>query len=322
MKDKDKPRIPGDKKKKHGDFSKFIKKKEKPSKPSKSHKTAKLIDKKFREEEGGRFPRRPQTDGEKPTREPQKRRRSKKTTDYLTDGGLIRLNKYIANSGVCSRRDADKLIASGAVTVNGEVVTELGTKVKATDKVQIGDQTLVSETLRYVLLNKPKDYLTTTDDPRERKTVMMLIDKACKERIYPVGRLDRNTTGLLLFTNDGEMAKKLTHPKHRVKKTYHVHLDQPVSKNDMLKIADGITLEDGFIQPDAIAYTGEGDDRADIGIELHSGKNRIVRRIFEELGYKVTKLDRVYFAGLTKKDLPRGKWRHLTREEVNMLKMI
>ncbi len=321
MKDKDKPRIPGDKKKKHGDFSKYIKKKK--STPSKSHKTAKLISRKFREEEEQpRGRRRPHADGEHQSKDPQRRRRSRKSNEYLTDGGLIRLNKYIANAGVCSRRDADKLIASGAVMVNGEVVSELGAKVSPTDKVQIGDQTLVSEPLRYVLLNKPKDYITTTDDPRERKTVMMLVEKACKERIYPVGRLDRNTTGLLLFTNDGDLAKKLTHPSHRLKKTYHVYLDQPLSKNDMQKIADGIELDDGFIQPDAVAYVGEGNDRRDVGIELHSGKNRIVRRIFEATGYKVAKLDRVFFAGLTKKDLPRGKWRHLTREEINMLKML
>lgn len=308
MKDKEKPRIPG-KSKKHGDFSKFTKKQKA---PSKSHKTGRMIRKKFGEEEAGK----------EPEKDRPRRRRSKSQHSYVSDGGLIRLNKYIANAGVCSRRDADKFIESGAVMVNGEVVTQLGTKVKATDKVQIGKQTLVSETPRYVLLNKPKDYITTTDDPKDRKTVMMLVEKACKERIYPVGRLDRNTTGLLLFTNDGELAKKLTHPKHNIKKTYHVYLDQPLSKRHLQEISDGIRLDDGFIKPDAIAYVGEGEDRRDIGIELHSGKNRIVRRIFESLGYKISKLDRVFFAGLTKKDLPRGRWRHLTREEINMLKMI
>lgn len=250
------------------------------------------------------------------------RKKSAKPSTYVADGGLVRLNKYIANSGVCSRREADTLIVSGAVKVNGEVVSELGSKVKPSDKVTIGEQTLKSEKHRYILLNKPKGYITTTDDPLERKTVMVLVEKACKERIYPVGRLDRNTLGLLLFTNDGDLAKKLTHPKHNIKKTYQVFLDQPLSKNDLLKISEGIDLEDGKIKPDAVAYVGDGIDRKSVGIELHSGKNRVVRRIFESLGYKVEKLDRVFFAGLTKKDLPRGRWRHLTEEEVNVLKMI
>jgi 23S rRNA pseudouridine2605 synthase len=323
MKDKDKPRIPGGKKK-HGDFSKFIKKKGVPSKFSKkskspgSHKTAKLISERFREEGEQRI------DQEKQTRpfEKNKRRRSKKTTDYVVDGGMIRLNKYIAHSGVCSRRDADNLIETGAVKVNGEVVTALGTKIKPTDKVQISGETLVSETHRYVLLNKPKGYITTTDDPEKRNTVMMLVDKACKERIYPVGRLDRNTTGLLLFTNDGELAKKLTHPRNNIKKIYHVHLDQPLSTGHLEEITLGIKLEDGIVKPDAIDYVGDGKDRKQVGIELHSGKNRIVRRIFESLDYKIVKLDRVFFAGLTKKDLPRGRYRHLTPEELNILRML
>ena len=235
---------------------------------------------------------------------------------------LVRLNKFLADAGICSRREADVLIAAGAVTVNGKVVTQLGTKIRPTDKVQYGGETLRREKLQYILLNKPKDYITTSDDPQHRKTVMNLVEKACKERIYPVGRLDRNTTGLLLFTNDGELAKKLTHPSHRVKKIYHVVLDKALSKKDMLAIAEGIQLDDGYIQPDKIAYAEGESGKRDIGIELHSGRNRIVRRIFESLGYKVVKLDRVFFAGLTKKDLPRGKWRHLDQKEINMLKRI
>lgn len=236
--------------------------------------------------------------------------------------GFIRLNKFISNSGICSRREADKLIEAGAIRVNGEIVTELGTKVKATDKVQYGKETLSFEKPVYLLLNKPKNFITTTDDPQERKTVMHLIEKACPERVYPVGRLDKNTTGLLLFTNDGELAKKLIHPKHRIKKVYHVILDKNLSKQDMVKIADGIELEDGYIKADHIAYVADANSKKEIGIELHSGKNRIIRRIFEHLGYKVTKLDRVMFAGLTKKDLPRGKWRILTPKEVNFLKRL
>ncbi len=317
MKDSDKPRIPGKGPKKHGDFSKFTKKK---SSPTRTHKSSKLIGKKFREELSEKEER-PKWKKD-PIHDKPHRKKSAKPSPYVTDGGLIRLNKYIANSGVCSRREADTLIVSGAVKINGEIVTELGTKVKPSDKVTIGEQTLKSEQHRYVLLNKPKGYITTTDDPLERKTVMVLVERACKERVYPVGRLDRNTMGLLLFTNDGDLAKKLTHPKHNIKKTYHVFLDQPLSKNDLQKISEGIDLEDGKIKPDAVAYVGDGADRKSVGIELHSGKNRIVRRIFENLGYQVVKLDRVFLAGLTKKDLPRGRWRHLTEEEVNILKMI
>jgi 23S rRNA pseudouridine2605 synthase len=235
---------------------------------------------------------------------------------------LIRLNKFLANAGVCSRREADKLIESGVVKVNGKVVTELGTKVSPTDKVQYGGETLRKEKNRYVLLNKPKGFITTSDDPFNRRTVMTLVEKACKERLYPVGRLDRNTLGLLLFTNDGEMAKKLTHPKHGVKKIYHVFLDKPLTKNDLIQIGNGLELEDGVIRPDKIAYIEGEQDRKQLGIELHSGRNRIVRRIFEHLGYKVVKLDRVFFAGLTKKDLPRGKWRHLTEKEVSILQRL
>ncbi len=234
----------------------------------------------------------------------------------------IRLNRYLANAGICSRREADKLIQSGTVSVNGAVVTELGTKVGPNDKVQFGGETLSRERSQYLLLNKPKDFLTTSDDPMNRRTVMSLVEHACKERIYPVGRLDRNTTGLLLFTNDGDLAKRLMHPKFETKKIYHVYLDKNLTKNDLLSIADGLELEDGFIQPDSVAYVAQVEDKKQIGIELHSGKNRVVRRIFEHLGYEVVKLDRVFYAGLTKKDLPRGKWRFLTPKEVNLLKRI
>jgi len=234
----------------------------------------------------------------------------------------VRLNRYLANAGICSRREADKLIESGSVSINGKVVTKLGTKVSPGDKVQYGGETLSLEKPRYILLNKPKDYLTTSRDPQNRKTVMKLVEHACQERIYPVGRLDRNTTGLLLFTNDGDLAKKLTHPKFQIKKIYHVYLDKKLTKKDFFKIAEGLELEDGFIRPDNIAYVAEVNDKKQIGIELHSGKNRIVRRIFEHLGYQVVKLDRVFYAGLTKKDLPRGKWRFLTPNEINLLKRI
>lgn len=245
-----------------------------------------------------------------------------KNTGKDKGDNLTRLNKYIANAGVCSRREADKLIEAGAIKINGKVVTELGTKVKTGDKVQYGEQILSSEKPVYLLLNKPKDFITTTDDPQERKTVMDLVKRACKERIYPVGRLDKNTTGLLLFTNDGELAKKLIHPSHQIKKVYHVILEKPLTKNDMLKIAGGLELEDGKADVDKIAWVEPEKDKREVGIELHSGKNRIVRRIFENLNYKVYKLDRVMFAGLTKKDLPRGKWRFLSPKEVNLLKRI
>ena len=238
------------------------------------------------------------------------------------DDGLIRLNKYLSNSGIASRREADELILAGAVMVNGVVVTELGTKILPTDKVQYGGDTIRKEKLRYVLLNKPKGYITTTDDPFDRNTVMALVSEACKERIYPVGRLDRNTSGLLLFTNDGELAKKLTHPSHKVKKVYNVELDKALTKADMLKIAEGVELEDGIAFVDEIQYAEEGKSKREIGVELHSGRNRIVRRIFEAMGYEVVKLDRVVFAGLTKKDLPRAHWRLLTEKEVNFLQMI
>lgn len=232
----------------------------------------------------------------------------------------IRLNKYLANAGVCSRREADEFIQAGVVKVNGVAVTELGTKITYGDKVMFHDQPVRLESKVYILLNKPKNCVTTSDDPQERLTVMDLVKNACRERIFPVGRLDRNTTGVLLLTNDGDLASKLTHPKYLKKKIYHVWLDKPISVDDMQKIVQGIELEDGEIHADAISYANE-EDKSQVGIEIHSGRNRIVRRIFETLGYHVVKLDRVYFAGLTKRNLSRGKWRHLTDKEVNMLRM-
>ena len=232
----------------------------------------------------------------------------------------IRLNKFLANAGVCSRREADEFITAGVVSVNGEVVTELGTKIKRGDEVKFHDQAVSIERKIYVLLNKPKDTVTTSDDPQARRTVMDLVKGACSERIYPVGRLDRNTTGVLLLTNDGDLASKLTHPKYLKKKIYHVHWDKNLTKADMEQIAAGIQLDDGEIQADAISYTDDFK-KDEVGIEIHSGKNRIVRRIFESLGYKVVKLDRVFFAGLTKKGLRRGEWRYLTEQEVNFLRM-
>jgi len=232
----------------------------------------------------------------------------------------VRLNKYLANAGVCSRREADEFIQAGVVTVNGQVVTELGTKVMRTDEIRFHDAPVTLEKKVYVLLNKPKDYVTTSDDPQQRKTVMDLVKNACPERIYPVGRLDRNTTGVLLLTNDGDLASKLTHPKYLKKKIYHVYLDRNVTAHDLQQIAEGITLDDGEIKADDIQYA-DPVDKKQVGIEIHSGKNRIVRRIFESLGYKVTKLDRVQFAGLTKKNLRRGDWRYLTEEEVDRLRM-
>ena len=232
----------------------------------------------------------------------------------------LRLNKFLANAGICSRREADEFIQAGVVTVNGEVVTELGTKILRTDEVKFHDQPVKIEKKVYVLLNKPKDYVTTSDDPQQRKTVMDLVKNACPERIYPVGRLDRNTTGVLLLTNDGDLASKLTHPKYLKKKIYHVYLDKNVTAHDLQQIAEGIQLEDGEIKADDVQYA-HATDKKQVGIEIHSGKNRIVRRIFESLGYHVQKLDRVQFAGLTKKNLKRGDWRYLTEEEVDRLRM-
>jgi 23S rRNA pseudouridine2605 synthase len=231
----------------------------------------------------------------------------------------IRLNKYLSNAGICSRREADVLIQTGVVSVNGNIILELGYKIKPGDIVQYDGETINAETKRYVLLNKPKGFITTMDDPMGRKTVMTLVRKACKERVYPIGRLDRDTTGLLLFTNDGDMAKKLTHPRYQARKIYHAEVDKPLSKEELEKLKKGLDLEDGRTRFDEAEYVN-GNPR-EIGVELHSGKNRIVRRMFEALGYKVIKLDRVQFASLTKKDLPRGYFRHLTEKEIAFLKM-
>lgn len=232
----------------------------------------------------------------------------------------VRLNKFLANAGICSRREADEFIQAGVVRVNGEVVSELGVKVKPTDTILFHDQAVSIEHKIYILLNKPKDCVTTSDDPQERTTVMDLVKGACSERIYPVGRLDRNTTGVLLLTNDGDLASKLTHPKYEKRKIYQATLDKNIEPEDIQKILDGITLEDCEVKADNCSYV-DSDMRNVVGIEIHTGQNRVVRRIFESLGYKVFKLDRVYFAGLTKKNLPRGKWRHLSEKEVGLLKM-
>ncbi len=232
----------------------------------------------------------------------------------------IRLNKYLSNAGICSRREADVLIATGVVSVNDVIVTELGYKIKSTDVVKYDGGTIKSETKRYVLLNKPKGFITTMDDPLGRKTVMGLVAKACKERVYPVGRLDRDTTGLLLFTNDGDMAKKLTHPRTKTSKLYDVELNKGFNADDMEKLLKGVDLEDGTSRFDKVEFIKDGTSR-ELGVEIHSGKNRIVRRTFEALGYEVIKLDRVKFSSLTKKDLPRGQYRHLTEKEVAFLKM-
>ncbi|WP_152566694.1 pseudouridine synthase [Porphyromonas crevioricanis] len=232
----------------------------------------------------------------------------------------IRLNKFLANAGICSRREADELIQKGMIQVNGQVATELGTRITRQDEVLFNGKPVSIESKVYVLLNKPKNCVTTSDDPQCRLTVMDLVRKACPERIYPVGRLDRNTTGVILITNDGDLAAKLTHPKFKKKKIYHVWLDRDVTVEDMQRIAQGVELEDGEIHADAISYV-KADDQSQVGIEIHSGRNRIVRRIFEYLGYHVKRLDRVYFAGLTKKNLPRGKWRYLDEQEVNNLRM-
>lgn len=248
------------------------------------------------------------------------RRERSKPTHVAADDGLIRLNRFISNSGVCSRRKADELIAAGVISVNGEVVIELGTKVDPSkDEIRYNNERLKREKMVYILLNKPKDYITTTDDPQERKTVMQLISKATKERVYPVGRLDRNTTGLLLLTNDGNLAEKLSHPRNNISKIYQVELNKALTQGDFNKIQFGIELEDGFIKPDDVSFV-VGASKREIGIQIHSGKNRIVRRIFESLGYDVIKLDRVVYANLTKKDLPRGRWRFLEEKELIQLK--
>lgn len=256
-------------------------------------------------------------------------RNERRTSGYRSErfekrdeSGEIRLNRYIAQSGICSRREADEMIALGEVKVNGKIVTELGTKVTKNDIVIVNEELIKNEKLVYLVLNKPKGFITSLDDPDGRETVMELVKRACKERIYPVGRLDRNTTGILLFTNDGDLAKKLTHPSHQIRKVYHIVLDKPLTGNDMQQITDGVLLDDGLAKADVIAYVGTGNDKKEIGVELHSGKNRIVRRIFEHLGYTVVKLDRVSFAGITKKDIPRGRWRFLEDREISFLKMV
>ena len=231
----------------------------------------------------------------------------------------LRLNKYLANSGICSRREADELIKAGDVSVNGKIVTELGVKVSPKDDVRYKGKKITREKKVYILLNKPKDYVTTVKDKYAEKTVIDIVKHACPERVYPVGRLDKNTTGVLLLTNDGEITKQLTHPSFQKKKIYHVELNKDLTKVDMLKIIEGLQLEEDYIEVDAISYVNE-EDKAQVGIEIHSGQNRIVRRIFESLDYRVKKLDRVYFAGLTKKNLPRGKWRFLTPQEISILK--
>ncbi|BAV94210.1 ribosomal large subunit pseudouridine synthase B [Ichthyobacterium seriolicida] len=241
--------------------------------------------------------------------------------DNSSDKGKIRLNKFIAHSGVCSRREADMHIKIGQVKVNGKVISEMGYKVNPTDKVHFGDKPITFDKLVYILLNKPKNFITTTKDPRDRKTVLDLVKNATPSRVYPVGRLDRMTTGVLLITNDGDISKKLTHPSHRVKKIYHVSLDKKFSMSDLEKVYKGIKLEDGLAVVDKISYIKDAP-KTEVGIEIHIGKNRIVRRIFEHLGYSVIKLDRVFFAGFTKKNLKRGEWRFLENKEINILKMM
>lgn len=250
-----------------------------------------------------------------------KRKESGKSQELKSDSNeLIRLNRFLSRAGVCSRREADEFISAGVVTVNGEVVTELGTKVRPTDVVKFHDQPVGLEKKVYVLLNKPKNCVTTLDDPKGRMTVMDLVGNAGSERIYPVGRLDRNTTGVLLLTNDGDLAARLTHPRYEHKKIYHVVTDNPVKEEHLAQIASGIELEDGFIKADSVSYVDQ-ESKNNVGIEIHSGRNRIVRRIFESLGYQVARLDRVYFAGLTKKGLRRGDWRYLTPQEIAFLQM-
>lgn len=250
-----------------------------------------------------------------------RRRVSENKESKNTEEGLIRLNRFISNGGYCSRRKADELIGAGAVRVNGKIVTEMGFKVNPGDKVEIGGVIIQTEAFQYVLLNKPKDYITTSKDPQNRKTVMELIDGACKESIYPVGRLDRNTTGLLLFTNDGIMAKKLMHPSSRIKKVYQATLDKNLKSTDMKEIGQGVELDDGFVEIDMISYV-EGENKNVVGIEIHSGKYHVIKRIFEKFGYQVIKLDRTLLGPLTKKNLPRGFWRFLTDAEINILKRI
>jgi len=249
-------------------------------------------------------------------RRPDGRQVRKSNKEEIT---LIRLNRFIANSGVCSRRDADEHIKNGLIKVNGQIVTDMGTKVSYDDDVRYRNKRLSAEKKVYILMNKPKDYVTTVEDPHAEHTVLELIGDSCRERVYPVGRLDKATTGVLLLTNDGDLAGKLTHPKFKRRKIYHVFLDNPVTKNDLFKLTEGIELDGITVVADAVSYA-DPDDKSQIGIELHSGQNRVIRRMFETLGYKVKKLDRVYFAGLTKKNVQRGKWRYLNDKEVSMLK--
>lgn len=258
--------------------------------------------------------------GKRNLQEEQSRPVKKQQAAKRADDGSIRLNRFIANAGICSRREADTYIETGCVTVNGKVVNELGIRVMPGDEVSFNGQRLTAENKRYVLLNKPKGFVTTLEDPHADRTVMDIVGNACTERIYPVGRLDKATTGLLLLTNDGDLTKRLTHPKYNRKKIYHVFCDKRVSKAHLEQIIDGVTLEDGFVAADSVSYVDEADKKQ-VGIEIHSGKNRIVRRIFAHFGYKVEKLDRVYFCGLTKKNLARGQWRFLTEQEINILKM-
>lgn len=291
---------------------KFFKKTDEEGKPKFFKKT---------DEEGKpKFFRKKEDDGKKKW---YPKKREQKILDQQEKDKLgVRLNKFLANAGVCSRREADMLIESGIVEINGKVVTALGTKVLPTDEVKYDGQTLRREKKVYLLMNKPKGYITTSKDENNRKTVLDLVRPVCKERIYPVGRLDRDTTGVLLFTNDGELAKKLTHPSHGVKKIYHVNLDKNVKKVDLEKLCKGITLEDGVVNADVAVHVGDGLNKKEVGVELHSGKYRVIRRMFEKLGYKVVKLDRVSFAGLTKKKLSRGETRMLTEEEITFLKRV
>ncbi len=282
--------------------------------------------------EGGNFNRdsrpKPAFRNDRPKAPFKKFSKPKKTTEVdntpikreFNDAGEMRLNRYLAHAGISSRRQADDYIKAGLVTVNGVVVTEMGVKIKRSDDVRYNGERLATEKKVYILVNKPKDYVTTTDDEQGRKTVLDLVADACPERVYPVGRLDRNTTGVILLTNDGDLAGKLTHPKYNKKKIYHVVLDKNLKTTDLQAITDGITLDDGFIQPDAVSLVGP-EKKNEVGIEIHSGRNRIVRRIFEQLGYEIVRLDRVYFAGLTKKNLARGKWRFLNDKEISMLQM-
>jgi len=255
----------------------------------------------------------------KPARQTRAIKPGPKPETRKTSEELIRLNRFIAHSGVCSRREADELIRSGLITVNGKRVTDLGTKVAAGDDIRYKNRRLSAEKKVYILMNKPRGYVTTVEDPHADQTVIDLIGDACTERVYPVGRLDKETTGVLLLTNDGDLTGKLTHPKYKRKKIYHVFLDRPVTRNDLTLLTEGVEIDDEIITADAVSYA-DPDDKTQIGIEIHSGQNRVIRRIFEKLGYRVKKLDRVYFAGLTKKNLQRGKWRFLSDKEISMLK--